>query len=281
LASYDLGYFDLSLGFLGNASKHSEAVDIAAIGLIFSISTAVGIYEQSEMRRTNARILTGRHALLLLACVASFVICLGAILINWSGTLIFAITYGFGVLVAKAAIRRLEYGQWGYWGFVSLGILGVVGFIAASPEMQVLDPTLMFSSINQPSVAITQRILSDAAWFGTGAGTFSAVSPIYRDAGDVAASISAATAAASMAIGIGRAMLWATVIVTILGIHMLLQCALRRGRDSCYPAAGASCLLVLLILAFGNDGVLGPTISIYIGAILGLALSQSVSTTPR
>jgi hypothetical protein len=121
--------------------------------------------------------------------------------------------------------------------------------------------------------------LADASWAGTGAGTFGDLIPIYRDLDDVIHGSAAPSAAATIAVELGRPALSAAVAIAIVAIVWLLQGALRRGRDSFYPAAGASSIVTLLFLAFGDVGLFATGVAIITAAILGLAVAQSRSRT--
>ena len=66
---------------------------------------------------------------------------------------------------------------------------------------------------------------------GTGAGTFAAIVPIYRDVYDPVTS-TAPTAAPTLSIELGRPMLWLIVIAIVGAIVILLRASLQRGRDS-------------------------------------------------
>ena len=74
-------------------------------------------------------------------------------------------------------------------------------------------------------------------------------------------------------------MLWAMILAVLIGIFALLRGALHRGRDSFYPAAGASSLVLLLFLSFCDNGVLGTPVAICAAAIVGLAFAQRESRT--
>jgi hypothetical protein len=274
LMSYDLGWGRSFLSEFGDAVKHAEALDSSVLGLVLSASSALRALEWYEMRRTNRTSI--KLALALLTCAVAFAICLGAVVLNWDRILFFGAAYGLGTLTSVAAIRRLGVGKWGKYGLISLSILGAIGLITTAPGIDGADPTLALSR-ESDSFAVAQRMLSDVAWTGTGAGTFETLVPIYRIA--EAGPSTAPTAAASVAIELGRPMLLVLMTIIFIGILMLVNGALRRGRDFVYPAAGASGLMALLILAFGNVGVLGPAISCLAGATLGLALSQSRSWT--
>ena len=148
---------------------------------------------------------------------------------------------------------------------------------ATHPAERGTSVLLAFSPARSAALlALTQRVLDDAPLVGTGAGTFAAVAPIYREIDDPPASV-AATAAASFAIELGSPMLWLTVAATVAFIIMLLRASLQRGRDSFYPAMGGSCLITLLLLAFTNAGLLGAATGLIVAATLGLAFAQSQS----
>ena len=85
------------------------------------------------------------------------------------------------------------------------------------------------------------------------------------------------TAAAKIAIELGRPMLWGIVIVVMAGIFLLLRGALNRGRDLFYAAAGAGSLAFILLWAFCDIGILGTPAGICTAAIVGLAVAQCKS----
>ena len=76
----------------------------------------------------------------------------------------------------------------------------------------------------------------------------------------------------------GRPMPWPIVAVIVGAVVILLRAALRRGRDF-HPAAGAGCLIALLLLSFMNAGILGTATALIAAAVLSLALAQSKSRT--
>ena len=85
--------------------------------------------------------------------------------------------------------------------------------------------------------------------------------------------------AASIGIELGKPMLWLIVALAGGAIIFLVRASLQRGRDSFYPAMGASCLTTLLLLAFVNAGVLGAACGLMTAAAIGLAFAQSKSRT--
>ena len=97
--------------------------------------------------------------------------------------------------------------------------------------------------------------------------------------GDTVADVVAPTAASNTAITLGRPMFWMIVVTVMFGIFVLLRGALNRGRNSFYPAAGASSLLLLLFFSFCDNGILGMPVGICAAAIIGLAFAQCTSRT--
>ena len=75
-------------------------------------------------------------------------------------------------------------------------------------------------------------------------------------------------------------MLLAILVAAILAVVALVRGALARGRDAFYPAAGAGCLIMLLLQSFSNATLLDGTVSTIAAAAVGLALVQRKSRTP-
>jgi hypothetical protein len=91
----------------------------------------------------------------------------------------------------------------------------------------------------------------------------------------------AATAAATVAIELGKPMFWLISIAIVGYIFMLLRASLQRGRDSFYPAMGAGCLITLLLLSLNNVGLFGMATSLIAAAVIGLGIAQSRSRTAK
>ena len=124
-------------------------------------------------------------------------------------------------------------------------------------------------------------MLDDAPLVGTGAGTFAALAPIYREIDDPPPNSVAATAAAAFAIELGKPMFWLIAAATAGSIFILLRASLQRGRDSFYPAMAGSCLITLLLLSFNNAGLFGTATSLIAAAVIGLGIAQSKSRTAK
>jgi hypothetical protein len=274
LIGFDLGYLRLP-GF-ERLGERADAMNIAVIGFILSCATTIRAYEQLDStRHRKSRMMAIAAAS---ASMVALLICLSAILISANTVLLLAALFGAGILVGVLAIRRWRLGPLGQAGLAALAAVALFGFVAIVPAKKDADPTLSLST--QGQISTIERMLSDAKWSGSGAGSFKALLPIYRDT-DEADTLEFPTAAATIAIEMGRPFLWTCVIVLLIGASMLFRRALLRGRDYVYSSAGAGCIIALLISLFANDGILGLTASLMISVVCGLAFAQSQSASNR
>jgi hypothetical protein len=199
-----------------------------------------------------------------------------AVIIDGAGTIYFAIICGVATLIIATAIWRSNIGAWGIAAIVSMGLLAAVGAVTLRGGVYNVDLTLAFAShASAPLIAVTQRILAETGWAGTGAGTFSAILPIYQDVDELATGRIAPTTAAAIAVEMGRPFFWATLIAAIGFVLALLRGALRRQRDSFYSITGASCVVAITLWSFGNAASLSTPV-VLIGAVaIGVAIAQS------
>src|ERR1700682_807933 len=272
LIGYDLGY--LRVPGYEHLGERADAMNIAVIGFILSCATTIRTYEHlvgTQHRKSRMMAMVAASA-----SMAAVFICLSAILISADSVLFLAALFGTGVLIAVLTIRRWRLGPLGQAGVAALAAVAVFGFFAVVPAKKDADLTLALST--QGRISSIERMLSDTKWGGSGAGSFEALLPIYRDTAD---SVEIPTAAATIAIEMGRPFLWTCVIVVLIGASMLFRRALLRGRDYVYSSAGAGCIVALLILLFANDGILGLTASLMISVVCGLAFAQSKSASNR
>src|SRR3984893_3217313 len=274
LIGYDLGY--LRLPGYEHLGERADAMNIAVIGFILSCAMAIRAYERLDSTRQRKSRMTA--IVPVSASVAPLFVCLSAILISADLVLFLAALFGAGILIAVLAIRRWRLGPLGEAGIAALAAVAVFGFLAFVPATKDADPTLALST--QGWISSIDRMLSEAKWGGSGAGSFEALLPIYR-ASKEADSLELPTAAAAIAVEMGRLFLWTCVIVVLIGASTLFRRALLRGRDYVYSGAGAGCMIALLILSFANNGILGLTASLMISIMCGLALAQSKSAGNR
>jgi hypothetical protein len=274
LIAYELGY--LRLPGYEHLGWRADAMNIAVIGFILSCATTIRAYEHLDRKgQRKSRMMAIVAAA---ASITPLFICLSAILISADPVLFFATLFGTGIVVALLAIRRWRFGPLGQTGIAALAAITVFGFFAVVPAIKDVDPTLALST--QGRIFSIERMLSEAKWAGSGAGSFEALLPIYRDTDEVD-SLGIPTAAAAIAIEMGQPFLWTCVIVVLIGASTLFKRALQRRRDHVYSSAGAGCIIALLISLFANDGILGLSASLMTSVVCGLAFAQSKSARNR
>ncbi|MCI0599128.1 MAG: hypothetical protein L0Y60_06360 [Beijerinckiaceae bacterium] len=255
--------------------KREEALDCACLGMTLSAACGVLIFERQETRRYKPTQYRQKFLFAPFACLSSFLICAGAVATTRSGSLAFAAASGLAIFAAVVVIRRFALGR---LGAVAIGttaaiIAAVLVTVAATDP----DPRLAFVKKDAVSIELTQRILSDAPAFGHGAGTLGALLPIYRSSSTSSRSSEAVTSAAKLSIETGKATLWFAIVAAAFIAYILLRGASERGRDSFYAAGAGACLVMLMILAFVNNGLSGTALTLQAATILGLGLTQSKS----
>ena len=157
-------------------------------------------------------------------------------------------------------------------------VIRAIAVVALQPGGRILDLTVNFATqAPTPLVAVTQRVLAEMSWAGSGAGTFAAILPIYQGIDELAIGQVAPTAAAAIAIEMGWPIFWAILIAAIALVFLLLRGALRRQRDSYYSMAGAGCTVATALLSFGSFALLTTPISIIVAVAIGIAIAQSKS----
>lgn len=260
-----------------NLSAHrAQALDIAAIGLVLACATAICMHDNHRMRRMRDNRPNSQLIAPLAGAAAAFLVCLSVIVLAGDPALLLAAACGVSIMISALAIRQLRLGSWGKSGIAAAVIIGLAGFVAIAPSNRNVDLTLALSAQPPPSIATVDRMLSDASWSGTGAGTFEALFPIYRTIDNHFPSPSA-PALAIVTMEMGRPFLWALIAAAIIGAGVLFKRALMRGRDHFYASAGAGCIIAVLIASLANPGTLGLGVLLLTSATIGLALAQSRS----
>jgi hypothetical protein len=254
-------------------AMREEALDCACLGVTLSAACAILVLERRDKRRYNSGQSQEKLLLASLACLTAFLICAGAIAAARSGSLTFAAASGFLTFCAAFAIRRWALGR---VGAAAIGVTAAV-IAAALATVAASDPDLRFAFVKKDTAAVelTQRLLSEAPFFGDGAGTFGALLPIYQLSNSGSRAAEAVTAAAKLSIEMGKGTLWVSVATAAFAVFVLLRGASRRRRDWCYSAAAGACLVTLMNLAFINVGLSGAAITLLSATIFGVGLSQS------
>lgn len=254
----------------------AQASVVAIAGILLSCAAIIRSVDQLQRAGRPRRSRT-RAALVLSGAILSLFICAAAILIHANPAAVIAALTGTGILLAVFAIRQWLLGPWGVAGLAAAAAIGLLGAFAAIPVKKNADPTIALSTQTQ---AATERMLSDVAPVGYGAGTFEALLPVYRDI-DGMASREHPTAAAAITIEMGRAFFCGLIIMALFAAWTLFNRSLSRGQDYVYAAAGAGALISLPIMAFVNGGILNFGASLMIGVLCGLAFAQSLSGAAR
>jgi hypothetical protein len=272
------GYFTFLNNGAGGATVNA-ATDCAGLGVVLATAAALQTIERG---RTNGKDQSPtRLVLTFVACLVAVTVCSLAVIVDAPNQTDFAITCGVATLVVAIVIRLFRLGPWGYSAIVAVVLVVAVAVVALQPRKPTVDLTLMFATrAPAPLIAVTQRILAETRWTGTGAGTFAAALPIYRDIDELTTGPVAPTAAAAIAVEMGRPFLWAMLLAAIALVVTLLRGSMRRGRDSFYSAAGASCVVTFALLGFGSAGLFSTPVLIIAAATVGVAIAQSKSRSP-
>jgi hypothetical protein len=262
----------------GDSAIADAATTAVALGAIVAAAAAIRSFERHETRRMKSRAPRLALARVMAPGLAALALSLAALMIHADGDVLLAVALGLAALVAEALIRRLGSGRSSYAAFAALAAVVAIVTVVLRSGPPGADPRLALADeASSGLIAITQRLLADATAVGSGAGTFAAMLPVYRDGRDVGTVASPPTAAAAVVAELGRPAFWLALAAALGLAALLIRGALRRGRDSFYPAAGAACLVTGSLLAFHDAGMASMTAAILLPAILGLALAQSRS----
>ena len=164
----------------GNAPAQFSV--IAVVGILLSCGTAIQAIDQLQ-RTGRSRRSRGWAIFALSGAVLSLFICASAIAVRANPAVAIAALLGAGMLFAVFAIRQWLLGPWGAAGLAAAAAIGVFGVFAAIPVDTNVDRAIAFSTQNQTAI---ERMLSDVAPAGSGAGTFNALLPFYQEAGAAA-----------------------------------------------------------------------------------------------
>jgi hypothetical protein len=256
----------------------AQAADCSAIGAVIASAACMRSLERYESRHARSYGSVPVLFWTLGACGGALVLCVAAALFDETPEVLFAMGSGVAIIVWIIVVRRFRLGVWGVAPFVVV-VIGVALLVFTThPVERGRSALLAFAPSSSPG-GVSERMLKDAPVVGTGAGTFAALVPIYREIDDPPGSSVASTTVATFAIELGRPMLWLFVLATVASVLIFLSAALQRGRDSFYPAMGGACLVTLLLLIFINAGLLGNATGLSASVMFGLAIAQSRSRT--
>jgi hypothetical protein len=250
--------------------------DAGILGVLLAITATIRAFERWQLSRRFSK---SNLILSLAVSTLSLAICAGALALRRTSNVEFSLLFSVIVLLAIVVIRRFDIDIWGTAAIAAIVLTISVSIVWIQNGRRAADLMTGYSD-DAAAVPITQRILADTLWFGTGSGSFQALANIYRQPSE-APVVTASTAAAKIAIELGPLVVWLVVAVILLATAVLLRGALRRGRDSFYPALGVGCLMALLLRGFADANIFSQAVSISAAATIGLALAQSSGRTSR
>ena len=269
---------DILSGDVGlSAFSRMPAIDCTGLGIIIAGAACIRTIERYEARHLAPQRSMSIFLWTFAGSTAALAICIAALVLGAMYWTIFASLCGLTALVFMWIIRRFGLEPLGITAIAVATVSAAILFIAYHPPERGVSVPLAFARSATSLRALSQRMLDDAPLWGTGAGTFAALAPIYREIDEPPPGSVAETTAATLAIELGKPMFWLIAVVTAALILVLLRASLHRGRDSFYPAMGGGSLIAVLLLAFANAGLLGTATELIVAAILGLAFAQSKS----
>jgi hypothetical protein len=256
----------------------AQAIDCVSMGTIIAGTACIRTIERYETRRSSPPRSVSVLSWTFLACSTALMICCAVEFFRATREILIATACGMFALICISLVRRFVLGAVGTAAIAAPALGAAILLLAYHPVERGTSVPLAFTGASDPSlIALNERVLYDAPFVGTGAGTFAALAPIYRQIDDPPPGSTTATAAAAFAIELGKPMFWLITVGAAGSIFFLLRTSLRRGRDSFYPAMGGSCLITLLLLSFNNAGLFGTASSLIAAAVIGLAIAQSKS----
>jgi uncharacterized membrane protein len=268
------------LGDISRAGSPRPAIaTMSAFGMVIAAASAILMIERQETRHPHGRRLMVNTVIPIGLATIAFLASILSLFLSSDGTALFAGSCGLAVVAIIVAIRRLGLAAWASVLLSAMAIATAVAVVVTRASLPDADLTLRFASHASASlVAMSERMIGDVGWLGSGARTFAAIVPIYRDAVGSGA-VGAPTLAAQFAVEWGRIGFWVDVIVLLALSAVFARGGLSRGRDSFYATAGAGVGFTALVAAFGNPGLANIGPEIWVAALFGLALAQSLSRT--
>ena len=271
VAALALDLHRLSPGLMA-ATPADLATTMAGFGIMLNMAVMQLAAERAETRHSLLRSVTIGVCGLLGALVS-------ALAMFGFSSANSAIAAGFGIvlILLVLVIRRLDLSPLAAGALAAAGLIGAAIVLTFLFEQSSgLALLRLVPDVGAETKAALERMLADTRWFGAGAGTFSAVGRIYQsDASEALLVPSTATA-------IFADMGWIGLVVAgaacVLALIRLFFGALQRGRDSFFPTAAAACLLFALVQSLAGPGLLRPAAILCFSVIVGLGLSQSVSS---
>lgn len=256
------------------AGPTAPLIAAAAYGAIQSAVVAIMVLERSETRRGKQGVWSSPFVMLGVS-TCGFALCCAAVLLADAPHAVVAMCCGIATLAIIYLVRRLGLGLIFAVIVAAVAIFAVVTVIVTKGHPADADIAARYAATGSADlIAGASRIIGEAGFAGTGAGTFDA---IYRLYGAPAGQAIPPTFAAQISIELGKPALWIIVAITLALFLAYARGAFSRGRDSFYAAGAAAACVMTVPLAFGDASASSPAIMVLLASTFGLGLAQSIS----
>lgn len=251
-----------------------QMVDCAIFGTLLASACGYLAFERYETRHAKQADALRRLGIYCLGSAAATLLCATAIVSQGTPAEMAVAAIAFVVFGGVIAARRIGVGAWTGLALMGLAFLGIsfAAFNAEQPEWALLA----YTDASPHLVELTRRMVEDAPWLGTGAGTIELLSGIYRGYDDPVI-----YQPPSLAVVLITELGWPAsvllLLLCLLATGSLLKKGFRRGRDSIYAILGTAVLVATLLLTFINSGLQNEAVSILLAGVFGLALAQCES----
>jgi hypothetical protein len=249
----------------------------SSIGIILSVACGTRAIERAKSRRPDPSKPRQGVGMGLPCAGLGLLLCVAGLFVSATFNIWLVAAFGVAAYASVQIVRRLGLGGWAAALLIATLVVAAAMIILwRYSVIGSLSPVFQFATAASPdAISVAQRILADTNWFGTGAGTYAQLVPVYQELGT--AVTTPPSTAAAFAIELGWPMMLFAFALGIGTLVTLYRGALVRGRDSFYPAAAAACAVILLLQAFCDASLLQTGIAVLADAIIGLGLAQSVS----
>jgi hypothetical protein len=264
-------------GIAGVNSSDETLSGVSALGILLSLTGAARAIERHESGTAKTAEPAENIRMAVVVIGAALIVDAVGLFASATTNVVMAVLFGIATFGSVQVIRRVGLGDW--------AVLTLIGTMLAAAAMimvwrydssRALSPLLQFASAAPAdAISMMQRMLSDSRWTGTGAGTFAAVLPIYRDLGSSV--MQPPSTISGLAVELGLPMTFFVIALATWLVVMLYRAALIRGRDSYYPAAAAAGVIILTCEAFCDSSLLNAGVVVLGDALIGLGLAQRVS----
>ena len=258
---------------------HAPLTAIASLGILVGTTAMIRRFEQFEVSRGHGAPGPLRRHSRAAADIVALAICVAAVIAVGSRMAWLAVFCSWFAVFSVPVIRRFLT-RTSSMRSVMASVVVLVVLLLAIPMLQGAgEPVLRIAArADAAQLGLAQRMLGDSHWLGNGAGTYAAVAPVYRTLADATVVLMPPTTAAALALDFGRPALALFVILGGALAMVLFDRALRRGRDSYYPALGGGALILSVFTLFVDFSLASTTVAVLLVIVVGLALGQSMST---